>query len=461
MTADSCKATDDRRTDGRPHVSAGHRLGPPLEGPAQELVDSGFHLENADAPLLHAGLNRADLAHVLDLRARGVVPEQPARRLLALLLEADRTTPEDFPYDPAFGEPYNSRERHFISQIGDDAGWLHAGRPRREAVRIALRLHLRTQVVDLIEAGAALAETLAETAAEHSRTWMPDQTYLQHAQPSTYGHYLLSFAYPVLRDVRSLVGTQSKLAEDLEIWASSEFDYVTLSDGYSRSSVLMPQKRNPYALSIIRGASGTLIGRVTGFLAVVKSPSARSDNLIYAYGEVPRALDLALRTTRLTNGVARTLQVNTARMWSALEAGYCQATDLAEYVMQTCDVDYRTAYQVVGIAVRRANAAGLRGIDLDGAMLDDAAREYTGRPIGLTGRDLVEILDPRHIVATRTAAGGAAPPVVEGMAASCREQARELRDLALARREGFQAADRCLLDTAEAFASGADQEDSR
>ncbi|HEV7727032.1 MAG TPA: lyase family protein, partial [Modestobacter sp.] len=288
-------------------MSAGHRLGPPLEGPAPELVASGFHLENADAPLLHAGLNRADLAHVLDLRARGVVPEGPARRLLTLLLEADRTTPEEFPYDPAFGEPYNSRERHFISQIGNDAGWLHAGRPRREAVRIALRLHLRTQVVDLIAAGAALAETLAESAAEHSRTWMPDQTYLQHAQPSTYGHYLLSFAYPVLRDVRrlvdalawinsspggagcvngsrllddrgpvaqmlgfdsviehtrdamwqtdglidvlavaaSLVGTQSKLAEDLEIWASSEFDYVTLSDGYSRSSVLMPQKRNP------------------------------------------------------------------------------------------------------------------------------------------------------------------------------------------------------------------------
>ena len=62
----------------------------------------------------------------------------------------------------------------------------------------------------------------------------------------------------------------------------------------------MPQKRNPYALSIVRGASGTLIGRLTGFLAVAKSPSARSDNLIFAYGEVPRALDLALRTTRLT-----------------------------------------------------------------------------------------------------------------------------------------------------------------
>jgi len=81
-----------------------------------------------------------------------------------------------------------------------------------------------------------------------------------------------------------LMVTQSKLAEDLEIWASQEFDYVTLADGYSRASVLMPQKRNPYALSILRGAAGSLIGRLSGLLAVAKTPSARSDNLIFAYG---------------------------------------------------------------------------------------------------------------------------------------------------------------------------------
>ena len=109
-------------------MTAGHRLGPPLDGPAPELIESGFHLENADAPLLHAGLNLADLAHVLDLRGRGVIPAEPARRLLSLLLEAYATAPEDFPYDPAFGEPYNSRERFFTQRIGDDAGWLHAGR---------------------------------------------------------------------------------------------------------------------------------------------------------------------------------------------------------------------------------------------------------------------------------------------------------------------------------------------
>ena len=252
----------------------------------------------------------------------------------------------------------------------------------------------------------------------------------------------------------SLVGTQSKLGEDLEIWASSEFDYVTLADGFSRASVLMPQKRNPYALSIIRGASGTLVGRLTGFLAVIKSPSARSDNLIYAYGEVPRALDLALRTTRLTDGVVRTLQVNVARMWAALEAGFCQATDLAEYVMLTCGLDYRTAYQVVGVAVRTAHEAGLRGIDIDGEMLDEAAQQYASRSLGLTGTDLSEVLDPRRIVATRTAVGGAAPEVVAAMATSCSAQAGELMGVARGRPSGLCRSRAALLDVRRPHSPG-------
>ena len=153
-------------------MSTGHRLGPPQSGPAPELVASGFALENADAPLLHDGLNLADLAHVLDLNARGVVSKQAARRLLALLLETCATPAEEFPYDPEYGEPYNSRERYFTSRIGDDAGWLHAGRPRREAVRIALRLHLRRQIAELVRDAAALAGTVSTVSAAHSRTWM-------------------------------------------------------------------------------------------------------------------------------------------------------------------------------------------------------------------------------------------------------------------------------------------------
>src|SRR5262249_27074441 len=125
----------------RPRMT--RRSGPPMGSPAPELIESGFTLENEDAPFLHDGLNIADMAHVLDLLRRGTIPQRAARQLLGLLLEIYETDAADFPYNPEFGEPYNSRERFFVERLGDVAGWLHAGRPRREAARIALRLCLR------------------------------------------------------------------------------------------------------------------------------------------------------------------------------------------------------------------------------------------------------------------------------------------------------------------------------
>jgi len=485
----------------RARVSA---AGPPSGPPSAELIAAGFALENADAPVLHHGINLADLG------SAGVIPPAAARRMLALVLDAMAIPASEFPYDPANGEPYNSREKYFAERAGDVAGWLHAGRPRREAIRIAFRLRLRDDLARLIEAAAGLATDIAGQARAHATTLMADQTYLQHAQPSTFGHYVLSFAYPVLRAGRrlsealewtdaspggagcvngtslrsdrghvaallgfrsiaehtrdamwqtdglfdmvssaaGLVVTQSELAEDLEIWASQEFDYVTLADGYSRASVLMPNKRNPYALSIIRGAAGTLIGRLTGLLAVAKTPSARSDNLIFAYGEVPRALGLAQRTTELTAGVVRTLTVNSARMAAVLETGFSQATDLAEFVMQDRGVDYRTAYRVVGHAVREASARRLRGVDIDGDLLDAAAAALTGKPLGLAGRDLSVVLDPGQIVASRASLGGAAPAEVTRMAGEVTDRAAALAGQAHGWREAHLAAEEALVATA-------------
>jgi argininosuccinate lyase len=486
------------------------RSGPPEGSAARELIDSGFALENADAPFLHGGLNLADIAHVLDLLRRGIVPAPAARDLLRLLLEVDQLPAEDFPYDPEVGEPYNSRERFFVDRLGKVAGWMHAGRPRREAARIALRIYLRDQLLDLVGEVEGFARDTTALAGRHVDTLMPDQTYLQQAQPSTFGHYVLSFVYPALRDARrlltefddinrspagagcvngtrllddrsyvaaalgfdeviehtrdamwqidglihvlataaSLLSTQSKLAEDLEIWSSTEFDFVDLADAYTRSSVLMPQKRNPYSLSIVRGASGVLIGRLTGFLAVAKSPSARSDNLIFAYGEVPRALDLAIRVTRLMTGVVDTLQVNVERMAETLDDGYTQATDLSEFIVQTCRVDYRSAYDVVGRTVRDASRRGVPGRQITGAMLDAAAVEVTGEALGLGDTALDDALDPRVIIATRQATGGAAPAAIGSMLAQCEAETAELGRALRQCRESIDASRQRLLEQA-------------
>jgi argininosuccinate lyase len=498
-------------------VSSARRVeGPSKDRPAQQLVDAGFAWEIADAPLLHHGLNMADIAHVLDLRHRRIIPERAAAALLGVLLETHRTKPEDFPYDAAYGEPYNSRERHFVSTIGDDAGWLHAGRPRREAARVALRVLLRDLTARLAAVASEFAATTSRTAARYRHVYMPDQTYLQQAQPSTFGHYLLAFVPPAIRDCErlldalaqintspggagcvngsrllddrrviadllgfgdvithtrdamwqtdtfvdvlstsvSLLSNQSKLAEDLEIWSSQEFDYVDLAGPYTRASVLMPQKRNPYALSIVRGGGGVLIGRLTGFLAVVKSPSARSDNLIFAYGEIPKAVEFASRITALMEGVVGSLTVNEARMWERLEEGYTQATDLAEFVMLRCGLDYRAAYLVVGEVVRDASRRGVRGVDITSEDLDRAATSVVGQTLGLDAEEIRTVLDPRAIVATRSAVGGAAPEAVEAMTEEYLARAVDLGYRANHELEKYAAAEARLLAEAEQVAAG-------
>jgi argininosuccinate lyase len=477
----------------------------PTQGPAPELIGAGFAYESQGAAMLHDGLNLADLAHVLDLRDRGIITDPTAVALLQVVL--DSSSMDAIGYDPQDGEPYNSRERAFAGRIGPLAGWLHAGRPRREATRLAFRIHLRRRAAHVVLAAAELAAALAKRAGEYRDTLFADQTYLQQAQPSTVGHYLLSFAYPVIRDghrlldvvewlnrspagagcvngtrllrdrtamaqrlgfdtvivntrdamwqvdglvqlvstLASLALTQASLAEDLEIWASSEFDYVDLADEYTRASVLMPQKRNPYALSMIRGTTGVLIGHVAGVLAVQKSPSARSDNLIFAYGEIPIAVEHARRMTELTGGVVATMRMNEQRLREELAGGFSQATDVAEQLMLSAGIDYRTAYEIVGEAVRRLAAGGRRGSDLTPAVLDEVTSERLGGSLTMDAAALARAVDPATIVATRVAVGGAAAEPVDAMLAEVTAGAEELAGSARRRLDALDRAEQALV----------------
>ena len=502
-----------RHAASRPRPSVPPEVGD-ATGPADELVEGGFAIESADAPVLHDGLNLADLAHVLDLRSRRLLPDAASVALISALLDIDAVPADEFPYDPRHGETYNSRERVLVERLGDTAGWLHAGRPRREATRVAFRLFLRREISALAADVADLGTALADQARRHADVLFPDQTYLQQAQPSTVGHYLLAFAYPLLRDgdrlidtvdwvnrspggagcvngsrlledrsplaellgfdgvithtrdamwqtdglvqllatSASLASTQDALAEDLEIWASAEFDFVDLDDAHTRASVLMPQKRNPYALSMIRGATGVLIGRLAGFLSVQKAPSARSDKLIFAYGEVPKAIDSTRRLTRLARAVVAGLRWNEDRMRAQLDRGFSQATDVAEVVMISCGLDYRTAYRLVGRAVRQAAAEGKGGAALGSDLLDRVAEEELGAPLGLDPDVLAAATDPASIVATRTAVGGAAHEAVLAMVDEITDRAEALRVAAGRRATAFARAESTLRNQARAVA---------
>ncbi len=155
-------------------------------------------------------------------------------------------------------------------------------------------------------------------------------------------------------DAAQAATTVDRLAEDLEIFASPPFGYVTLDASLCRASVLMPQKRNPYALAVIRAGAGTLIGRATGLLVTQRTPSARTDNWLHAYGEVASALDLARRVVALGAEVVRTLAVHREALAAAASAHFTGAADLAEELVLAHGLDYRSAYRLVARSVAAA-----------------------------------------------------------------------------------------------------------
>jgi argininosuccinate lyase len=174
-------------------------------GPAAELVRAGYGIEIGHAPRLARGLSTADLAHAVALVEGGGLDRERGAALLEGLLALDEIAPDDFPWDPALGDAFNSREEALRARVGAAAaGWLSAGRPRREAFRVALRLVAADGAVALHQALVRYAAALVEHARRDPDALAADYTYLQPAQPTTVGHLLLTYAFPALRDAARL-----------------------------------------------------------------------------------------------------------------------------------------------------------------------------------------------------------------------------------------------------------------
>jgi len=482
-------------------------------GPAPELVAAGYALEIADAPLLHRGLTLADLAHLAELVDCGALRRREAAPLCAALLGLVDSPAAEFPYDPVYGDAYNSRERELERTLGPAAGRLHLGRTRREAGRIAFRLALRDKLLGLHAGVTQFAAATADQAAAHAATLWADTTYLQPAQPSTFGHYLGSFAEQALRHLDRIeaayhradvspagaggaggsrlpldrerlaarlgfaaagphtrdamwsadaltdavaaaaqaTATVSQLACDLEIFASPAFGYLALPASLCRASVLMPQKRNPYALPVLRGGAGTLIGRLTGLLATGLTPSARTDNWLYAYGEVAGALDLAGQLIRLGSAVVSGLTVNAGVLAEQAASHFTGAADLAEELTQRFRLDYRTAYRVVGRAVAAALDRG--ETELTGPAVAAAAEEITGTTLPVSADLLAAAMQAGPAVSARDGLGGASPRRVAEHAERVRRRVAAARQWNAGCRSRNAAAEAQLLAAAREIAA--------
>lgn len=467
------------------YLGAGSRL---RGAPAATLTASAFAHELRAAPYLWPGLGHADMAHLAMLVSAGIVAPPDAATLLDAIEEVQRRDPRALPLDPAVGDVYSNRDRLLGELAGARAGLIHTGRARREATTIAWQLACRQRLVRLGTAATGLLEALVAVAGRHRATLMPDFTYLHHAQPTTLGHYLLGFAWPLVRDLDrversvsllnrspagsgsvngsrlpldrhlaadllecdgivehtrdamwapdmaieqmallvSLATTLDRMVEDLQIWNTEEFGFVEFDDAHTRTSVIMPQKKNPYGLAYVRGMARMLPGAFAAIAATGMTPTGQPDNRIFAYETVPEALEQTAGALELVADMLSSAVFATGRMAEAAATGYPYATDLCDLLVLESGIDNRTAHRIVGRAVRNAIDAAEPGIDGDG--LRRAAAEL-GLPAPQIDEGLVaEAGSPEAVVASRLTPGGAAPEPLGAMLDALAERAaREAR----------------------------------
>jgi argininosuccinate lyase len=415
-------------------------------------------------------------AHVAMLGAQGILSVDDASEIArGLDLVAAEYAQNGPPSDLALEDIHMATEARLSELIGPVAGRLHTARSRNDQVATDFRLWVR-DAMDAVEHGLkALQHALINRAAEHADTIMPGFTHLQSAQPVTLGHHLMAYhdmlrrdrsrfadararlnlcplgsaalagtGFPINRDMtakalgfagpttNSLDGVSdrdfalefltaatqcalhlSRLAEEVVIWASQPFGFVTLSDAWSTGSSIMPQKRNPDAAELVRGHSGRIMGCMTGLMVTMKGlPLAYSKDMQDDKPPVFEAHDLLALSIAAMTGMVETLDFRTERMLALAESGFATATDLADWLVREADVPFREAHHITGRAVKAAEEAGvqLSALPLSTLQAIDARiRE-----------DVYTVLSVQASVASRRSTGGTAPDQVRLQIAAAR-----------------------------------------
>ncbi|HZW29038.1 MAG TPA: argininosuccinate lyase [Trueperaceae bacterium] len=370
-------------------------------------------------------------------------------------------------------------EHHLTARIGAVGGKLHTARSRNDQVATDMRLHLKRRggkVVALID---ELRGVLVDLAERHLGVVLPGYTHLQVAQPVLLSHHLLAYFEMLGRDegrlrdaiaradesplgAGALAGTTfpidrhrtaellgfarvarnsldavsdrdfvietvsalavlmmhlSRLSEELIVWSSQEFGFATLPDAYTTGSSMMPQKKNPDVCELERGKTGRVYGALMGILTVMKGlPLSYNKDLQEDKEGLFDALDTAEDSLRLYVGMLPRVTFHERRMRQAAEAGFSNATDLADYLVRR-GVPFREAHHVVGRLVAEALGRGVGLLDLPLA----AMRAVDER----IGEDVFEALSLESVVNARASFGGTATARVrEAIAAAKEELAR-------------------------------------
>ena len=418
------------------------------------------------------------IAHARGLGGAGVLDEAEVETIVSGLERiGEQIERGEFSWDAAKEDVHMNIEARLIELIGPVGGKLHTGRSRNDQIATDLRLWAKKRTLETVEALHGFANVLIERAERELELLMPAYTHLQRAQPSRLSHHLLAWQELLWRDrgrlfdarermdesplgsgavagtgfaidregvalslgfpratrnsidatgsrdflielaaALSILGVHlSRIGEEIVLWSSVEFGFMTLSDRFATSSSMMPQKKNPDVAELVRGRAARSIGCVVSLLALEKS-------LAFGYGRdlqedkrpIIDAFESALACLHALSGAVASASFHGDRMRQALERGHLCATDLADFLVAR-GLPFREAHHVVGGLVREAEA---RGVEL-GKLPAEVLRAAHA---SLTGPELERALDPALAVERRSVLGGPSRVRVAEAIAEARER---------------------------------------
>ena len=424
---------------------------------------------------LFAADARASLAHCEGLRAAGVLTAEEARRITAGLETIIRRASEDANYfDTADAEDVHSFvEARLVELVGDAGRKLHTGRSRNDQVATDFRLWLRDEIDSLSQKVKALQAALLDSAEAHADAVLPGYTHLQRAQPVMWAHWCLAYFEMLSRDCErlsdarkrtnvmplgsaALAGTSypvdremvaqalgfdsvsrnsldavsdrdfcvefasacslimvhhSRLAEDIILYATTEFGFLELSDAVATGSSLMPQKKNPDSMELVRGKAGRVFGDTMALLTMLKGlPLAYNKDMQEDKEAVFDAADTTSQSLEVAATVLGNMRVREDRTREAAARGYMNATELADYLARK-GVPFREAHEMVGRIVLHAVE---RGVEIQELTMEEM-REFSTH----IEEDFREALSLEKTLSTKSQAGGTSPErVAEAISAA-------------------------------------------
>jgi argininosuccinate lyase len=383
----------------------------------------------------------------------------------------------EFEFKSSLEDIHMNIESRLKDLVGDAAGRLHTARSRNDQVATDFRLWVRDEIDRLDELLKDLQTALIDKAEAEADALMPGFTHLQSAQPVTFGHHLLAYAEMFGRDrgrltdcrkrvnesplgAAALAGTSfpidrpataaalgfaapmansldavsardfameflaaasicathlSRFNEEIVMWCSAQFNFVSLTDAFTTGSSIMPQKRNPDAAELARAKAGRVIGAMVGLMVVMKGlPLAYGKDMQEDKEPVFDAADSLWLAIAATAGMVRDMTANRDSMRAALEPGFPTATDIADWLVRVLGMPFRQAHHATGRIVSLAEERGCQLADLP----LDVMREVEA---GITD-DIYSVLSPEASAASRTSLGGTAPDIVRKAAAAARKR---------------------------------------